>query len=89
MYNFQYVNLKQLSSAKKELIQIINSVQDDVRQCFTFQFYFVGSVKRNMVTYDVKSNIGFDFDVDIHVNDDDCKYSAKEIKTQIMSALDK
>lgn len=89
MYNFQYVNLKQLSSAKKELIQIINSVQDDVRQCFAFQFYFVGSVKRNMLTYDVKSNIGFDFDVDIHVNDDDCKYSAKEIKTQIMSALNK
>ena len=89
MYNFQYVNPKQLSSAKKELIQIINSVQDDVRQCFTLQFYFVGSVKRNMVTYDVKSNIGFDFDVDIHVNDDGCKYSAKDIKTKIMLALDK
>lgn len=89
MYNFQYVNPKQLSSAKKDLIQIINSVQDEVRQYFTFQFYFVGSVERGMVTYDVKSNIGYDFDVDIHVNDDECRYSAKEIKTKIMLALNK
>ena len=91
MKNFQYVDPKQLSSVKKELIQIIHAVQNEVRQYFTFQFYFVGSVERNMVTYDVKSNIGFDFDVDIdiHVNDDDCKYSAKEIKTKIMLALNK
>lgn len=80
MYNFKYVNPKQLSSVKKELIQIIYSVQNEVRQYFTFQFYFVGSVERDMVTYDVKANIGFDFDVDIHVNDDECRFSAKEIK---------
>ena len=74
---------------KKELIQIINSVQDEVRQYFTFQFYFVGSVERDMVTYDVKSNIGYDFDVDIHVNADRCNLSAKEIKTKIRLALNK
>lgn len=89
MYNFQYVNQKQLSSAKKELIQIIHSVQDDVRQYFTFQFYFVGSVKRNMVTYDPKTNIGFDFDVNIQVNDDERRFSAKEIRTKIRLALNK
>ena len=89
MYDFKYVNPKQLSSAKKELIQIIHSVQNEVRQYFTFQFYFVGSIERNMVTHDVKSNKGFDFDVDIHVNDDDSRYSAKEIKTKIMLALNK
>lgn len=89
MYNFQYVNPKQLSSVKKELIKIINSVQNEVRQYFTFQFYFVGSYEHNMVTYDVKSNIGFDFDVDICVNDDECKFSAKEIKTKIRLAHNK
>lgn len=89
MYNFKYVNKKQLSSVKKELIQIINSVQNEVRQYFTFQFYFVGSYEHNMVTYDVKSNIGFDFDVDIHVNVDRCNLSAKEIKTKIRLALNK
>lgn len=89
MYNFQYVNSKQLSPVKKELIQIIHSVQNDIRQYFTFQFHFVGSVERNMVTHDVKSNKGFDFDVDLYVNDDECRYSAKEIKTKIMVAFNK
>lgn len=89
MKNFQYVSANQLSPAKKDLIQIIHSVQNEVRQDFTFQFSFVGSVKRNMVTYDVKSNIGFDFDVDIHVNDDECEFSAEEIKKKIRLALNK
>lgn len=89
MFNFQYVTRKQLSPVKKELIQIIKSVQNEVREYFTFQFYFVGSVERNMVTYDVKANIGFDFDVDIHVNDNECKFSAKEIRTKLRLALNK
>lgn len=89
MYNFQYVSKKQLSSAKKELIQIINAVQDQLRNDFTFQFHFVGSVKQDMVTYDPKANIGFDFDVDLHVNDDECRFSAKEIKTKIRDALNR
>ena len=42
---------------KQELIQIIKSAQDEIRKDYTFRFDFVGSVKRNMVTYDVKSNI--------------------------------
>ena len=87
MNNFQYVSRKQLSPVKKDLIQIINAVQDQVRNDFTFRFYFVGSVKRNMVTYVVGTNIGYDFDVNIHVNDDECKFSAKEIKTKIRLAL--
>ena len=88
MYNFKYVTKMQLSPVKQDLIQIINSVQKQVRKDFTFQFYFVGSVGRNMVTYDVKSNVGFDFDVDIYVNDDERRFSAKEIKTKIRLALD-
>ena len=42
-----------------------------------------------MVTCDVKSNIGFDFDVNIMVNDDDEEYSAKEIKQILMKAFNK
>ncbi|MFG6368960.1 MAG: hypothetical protein K1W16_11135 [Lachnospiraceae bacterium] len=89
MNNFEYVTRKQLSPVKKELIQIINSVQNLVREDFTFQFYFVGSVKRNMVTYDVGTNIGYDLDVNIQVNDNDCRFSEKEIKNKIGSALNK
>lgn len=89
MKNFQYVSVNQLSPVKKDLLRIISLVQNEIRQDFTFQFYFVGSIKRNMVTYDVKSNVGFDFDIDIHVNDDECEFSAKEIKAKIRLALDK
>lgn len=89
MYNFEYVSRQQLSPVKNNLISIIHAVQNEVRQDFSFQFYFVGSAERNMVTQDVKSNIGFDFDVNIYINDDDCKYSAKEIKTRIRLYLNK
>lgn len=88
MHNFKYVSKKQFSPVKKDLIQIINSVHDQVRKNFTFQFYFVGSAERNMVTYDVGSNVGYDFDVNIQVNDAENKFSAKEIKTKIRMAFD-
>lgn len=89
MHNFQYVSKRQLSPVKQNLIQIISSVQDDLRKDFTFRYDFVGSVKRNMVTHDVGTNIGYDFDVNIQINDDECRFSAKEIKTKIMLALNK
>lgn len=89
MHNFQYVKPEQLSSTKRQLIQIIKSVQDLVRQDFTFQFDFVGSIKRNMVTCDMGTNVGFDLDVNIQVNDDECRFSAKDIRKRIKVALDK
>lgn len=89
MYHFQYVSKKEIAPLKKQIIELIGLVQDDVRELFTFQYQFIGSVKRNMVTCDVKSNIGFDFDVNITVNDDDEDYSAKEIKQILMRAFNK
>lgn len=89
MHNFQYVSKRHLSPVKHNLIQIINFVQDDLRKDFTFRYDFVGSVKRNMVTYDVESNVGFDFDVNIQVSDDECRFSAKEIRTKIRLTLNK
>lgn len=83
MYHFQYVAKKELKPAKKQLMELIHKVQDEVRDSFTFQYKFVGSVQRNMVTWDVKSNAGFDFDVNIMVNDDDEKFDAKKLKTYL------
>lgn len=89
MYHFQYVSKKEIAPVKKQVIELIGLVQDDVREQFTFQYEFIGSVQRNMVTYDVKSNIGFDFDINIMVNDDNEDYSAKEIKQILMRAFNK
>lgn len=88
MYHLQYVTAKQLSPVKNVLIRIMNAVQETVSQEFTFQFYFVGSVERNMVTCDPSTNIGFDFDVDLQINDSRCKLSAKEIKDKVRKAFD-
>ena len=89
MHDFVYVTKKEAMPVKKELISLINEVQNLVRQNFTFRFDFVGSSKRNMVTYDRKSNIGYDFDVNIEVNDDNEKYSPDKIRSIIMTAINK
>ena len=89
MYHFQYVSKKELKPAKKQLMELIHKVQDEVRDSFTFQYKFVGSVQINIVTCDVKSNAGFDFDVNIMVNDDDKDFEAEEIKNILMCAFNK
>ena len=89
MHDFCYVSKKEAAPVKAELLDIIHEVQDIVRDDFTFQFTFIGSSSRNMITYDRKSNIGFDFDVNIEVNDDDENFEPKEIRTIIRKALDK
>ena len=60
-----------------------------VRSYFTFRFDFIGSTKRNMITQDIKSNIGFDFDVNIEVNDDDEDYTAADIRNKLRNAITK
>lgn len=86
---FSMYQKKELKPAKKQLMELIHKVQDEVRDSFTFQYKFVGSVQRNMVTCDVKSNAGFDFDVNIMVNDDDKDFEAEEIKNILMCAFNK
>ena len=87
MYHFEYVTKRQAAPYKAELIEIIHSVQDEVRDDFTFQFTFIGSSHRNMITVDPITNIGFDFDVNIEVNDDDEDYSPKQIRTILRNAF--
>ena len=89
MHDFCYVSKREAAPIKAELIDLIHRVQDFVRDDFTFQYYFVGSSSRNMITYDRKSNVGFDFDVNIVVNDDDEQYSPKEIRTSIREAFNR
>lgn len=89
MHDFQYVTKNELKPIKRRVIELIRLVQNEIRSQFTFQFQFVGSEPRNMVTYDSKSNIGFDFDINIMVNDDEEEYSPEEIKHILMRGFDK
>ncbi len=89
MHDFSYVIKNEAKPIKKELYQILYEVQDLVRDKFTFSFTPIGSSSRNMITYDAKSNIGFDFDINIEVNDDNEDFDPKEIRTIIRTAIDR
>lgn len=87
MYNFEYVDMDVWMPMKQNVEFILHEVQNLVRHKFTFSYTFIGSTSRNMITCDFKSNIGFDFDINLYINDDENKYSEKEQKHIIMNAL--
>ena len=89
MHDFRYVTKNEAKSIKQELYQILYEVQDLIRDKFTFSFTPIGSSSHNMITYDAKSNIGFDFDINIEVNDENEDYEPKEIRTIVRTAIDR
>lgn len=89
MRDYEYVPKEEWQSVRDELYEIIHKLQDEVREYFTFQYHFVGSSKRNMITRGRNSNTGFDFDVNIEVNDPDEDYSAEEIRNILRNGLDR
>ena len=89
MHDFEYVPNEEWKPVRDELFEIIHRLQDKVRDEFTFQYHFVGSSKRKMITRDRISNTGFDFDVNIEVNDPDENYSAEEIRNILHKGLDR
>ena len=88
MNDYIYVTKAEAKPVRDELIEIIHDVQNIVRPYFTFQFKPVGSSSRNMITYDLKSNIGFYFDYDLEINNDDEDYSPEEIRHIVKNAID-
>ena len=89
MSDFKYVAKKEYQPVKKELIELINLVQDEVREYFTFRYDFIGSASRNMITREKNSTVGYDFDVNLRVNDDEENYSAKEIKQILINGFNR
>ncbi len=89
MYHYEFVTKNQAAPYKGKLIELINKVQDEVRDYFTFQFNFIGSSSRDMITFDSTTNIGFDFDVNIEVNDDNEDYTPGDIRTILLRAFTK
>lgn len=89
MKDFRYVSKNERKKQKNDVIELINLVQDEVRNHFTFRYDFIGSDPRNMVTMDYNSNVGYDFDVNIRVNDDEENYGPDEIKNILMNGFNK
>ena len=89
MKEFEYVSKREYGPVKEDLVELIHLVQDEVREHFTFRYDFIGSASRNMITREINGNVGYDFDVNIRINDPDNSYSAKKIRNILKSAFDK
>ena len=89
MKEFEYVSKREYGPVKEDLVDLIHLVQDEVREHFTLRYDFIGSASRNMITREINGNVGYDFDVNIRVNDPDNSYSAKKIRNILKSAFDK
>lgn len=89
MKNFEYVPKSEWQPVKDNIIQLIHLVQREVRQYFTFTYEFIGSASRKMITREVGGNVGFDFDVNIRVNDEENEYAPKKIRNILRTAFDK
>ncbi|MDE6600485.1 MAG: hypothetical protein K2K34_10460 [Oscillospiraceae bacterium] len=90
-HDFHYISKHdpEVKKAYNDILNMLKKVQKLLSNEFKFSFYVVGSYKRNMITYDTKSNVGYDFDFNIKVNDDSNKYSPKELKNMLQSAIGK
>src|SRR5690554_6993033 len=85
---FEYVSKEEVSRVKNELTKFINIIQSDIRDKFTFTYSFVGNSTRNMVTTNYYSNIGYDYDVSIMVNNAD-EIEESQIVNILKTAFDK
>ena len=83
-HDFRYIskNDPAVKEAYANLVNMQHELQNVLRGTFTFQFTPVGSYKRNMITRDVKSNVGFDFDFNIEVNDNGLTAAQTKMKLQ-------
>ena len=90
-HDFHYISKHdpKVKDAYANVLNLLRELQNLVRDQFTFRFDVVGSYKRNMITYDAKSNIGFDFDFNIDVNDDLEMFEPEKIRKILQNALNK
>ena len=85
---FEYVPREEWKPVRREIVEIISSVRKLLKPKFTFSFAFIGSSHRGLITREINGNRGYDFDVDLRVNDEEEKYSADELKHMFMQAFD-
>ena len=88
IHDFKYISkhAPEVKSAYVEIQAIIREVQRNLETRITFMPYVVGSYKRNMLTCDAKSNVGFDFDFNLQLNDTE-NLKPKQIKDMLRTAI--
>ena len=87
MKHYEYVSRNEARPYREEFEQILTGLQNRLRSEFTFQKHFIGSSSRNMITFDPKTNKGFDFDVNLEMNETSDEYGSDEIYKKIFGGL--
>ncbi len=88
MKKYEFVSEEEYQPVQDALIQLIKRVRKEVKDCFNFKYYFVGSARWGVITREVRGNRGYDFDLDFKVNCED-EYPAERIKSILMDAFRK
>lgn len=88
-YMYELVPKSEYRPVRVEIEQIINRVQDILRNDFTFRFQLVGSGKKHLITRIKNGNKGFDFDYNLILN---CEsgycWKPKFAKEKLLNAFD-
>ena len=87
MKHYEYVSKEEARPYREEFEQIMLELQNRLRSDFTFQKHFIGSSSRNMITFDPKTNKGFDFDVNLEMNETSVDYEEEAIYKLIFGGL--
>ena len=88
-YDFYYVDAAITDPIREAIEKLIKKVQKDISSEYTFQYQFIGSSARNMITSDRKGNVGFDFDVNIIPQKIKCKNSPEHLRRVFFDAVRK
>ena len=88
MEEYEYVFRREYQPVKNALIELLNLVQDEIREYFRCQYHFVGSARWNAITRVIGGNRGYDFDVDLIVKSTE-EYPAGKFKSIVMNAINK
>jgi hypothetical protein len=59
---YEFVSKSEYTPVRNQLEDIIREVQNDMKPEYTFQFSLIGSGRKKLITREVGSNKGFDFD---------------------------
>ena len=86
-YDFYYVAPAISAPIFKKIVELIKKIQKDISAEYSFQYQFVGSSARNMITADKKGNAGFDFDVNIIPQKIKGKDDPKHLRTVLFNAI--
>lgn len=91
-HNFDFISKRneKVKNAYKDALDLLHEAQKIIKDehDMTFAYYVVGSYKRNMLTHDPSTNVGFDFDFNIVFNNK-YNYSAGKLKNALREALNR